>query len=200
MVQNPLRIVMLGPPGAGKGTQAVLLAKSRAIPHISTGEILREAIANDSPLGREVKAVLDAGNLVSDKLMIDLIRQRLSKGDSDAGFVLDGFPRTLAQAQALSSLLGEMGKPLTNIVELNVSDSVLLERIRLRGAKGSGRSDDNVEVAARRLKVYWEQTAPVSAYYEERKELSKVDGLGTIEEVQNRISAGLGGVVKSLKK
>ena len=186
-----LRIVMLGPPGAGKGTQSILSAKARGIPHISTGEIMRAAVKAETVLGKKVKKYLDAGELVPDTLVIQLIQDRIGHKDCVPGFVLDGFPRTVGQASALDDLLGRLGQEITHVVDLRVAEGVLLERIKMRGVAGSGRSDDSGEVAARRLKVYWEQTAPVTAYYQSRGKVVEVDGLGTVEEVQKRIEAVL---------
>lgn len=185
-----MKIVFLGPPGAGKGTQAVFITARLGIPHISTGDMLRRAIAEGSALGQKVKTVLDAGKLVSDELMIELIEQRLQQPDTQKGFLLDGFPRTVPQAEALEVLLKKINKPLTHILLLDVPEKVLVDRILKRG-KESGRSDDTAEVALKRQKVYWELTAPVADYYGKLGRLIKVDGLGTIEEVQGKISAVL---------
>jgi len=183
----PLRLVLLGPPGAGKGTQAVLICRAKGILHIATGNIMREAVGAGTTLGLKVKDYLDRGALVPDGLVIDVMRERLAQSDSKAGFLLDGFPRTVEQARALDKLLSELGLPLNFIVELKVPEQVLIDRIKKRGEAGSGRSDDNLEVAAKRLQVYWEQTAPVSSYYREQGSLIEVDGLGSIEAVNERI-------------
>jgi adenylate kinase len=186
-----LRIVMLGPPGAGKGTQAVLIAQGHGISHISTGVIFREAIERKSELGLKVKQIVDSGALVPDDIVIALVKERLAQPDCARGFLFDGFPRTVAQAQALDELLVKLSKPLTHIVDLAVPEAVLLERIKQRAG---GRADDSAEVAANRLKVYWEQTSPVTRYYRESKApLKVVDGLGTVEEVQQRIERVLNG-------
>ena len=186
------RIVLLGPPGAGKGTQAVLISKKVGIPHISTGDILRNAVKSGSALGQEVKAVLDKGDLVSDDTVVKLIEERIAEDDCTAGFLLDGFPRTLAQAEALTELLARVELPLTAVVDVEVAEEYLLERIRKRGEE-SGRSDDTVEVAQNRLRVYRELTAPVSAYYKERGLVTSVDGVGSIDEVSQRIFSVLSG-------
>lgn len=185
-----MRIVLLGPPGAGKGTQAVLLTKELGIPHISTGDMLREAVASGSPLGQRVKGILDSGGLVSDDIVIDVVRDRLGRPDCAAGFLLDGFPRTVAQARALTTVLGDLGRPLTHVIDIAVPEHVLLDRIKSRG-QSSGRSDDSLEVAAKRLKVYWEQTAPVAAYYKGLGSLVEVNGLGAIDEVSALLRAAL---------
>lgn len=182
-----MRVVLLGPPGAGKGTQATLLCQRFGLAHISTGEILRSAIKEGSPLGKEVAPILAAGSLVPDALVIELIRERLMKDDCLKGFVLDGFPRTVEQAKALALLLSEIEKPITNVVEVRVDDAVLIDRIVKRGQEGSGRSDDTHEVVARRLEVYRAQTAPVTAYYESVSEVQVVDGLGEVAEIHRRI-------------
>jgi len=182
-----VRIILLGPPGAGKGTQAILLARDGKIPHISTGEIMRKAVASGSALGKKVKTLLDAGELVPDPIMIDVMRDRLSQDDCNGGFLLDGFPRTVDQATALSELLTEIKKSVTHVIELKVPDQVLIERVKKRGEAGSGRSDDTEEVLARRLQVYWKQTAPVTQYYRASGAVFEVDGLGTIEEVHDRV-------------
>lgn len=179
-----MRIVLLGPPGAGKGTQAILLSKHCSIPHISTGEIMRAAISSGSPLGKKLKGFLDKGELVPDALVIDLMRERLA--DCPAGFLLDGFPRTVEQAKSLDILLEELNAPLAHVIELSVSEDILISRIKRRGKK-SGRSDDTAEIAAKRLQIYWEETAPVTKFYEDAGKVQKIDGLGTVEEVQQRI-------------
>jgi adenylate kinase len=182
-----MRIILLGPPGAGKGTQAILLARDGKIPHISTGEIMRNAVASGSTLGKKVKAFLDAGELVPDETVIAVIRERLSQPDCGVGFLLDGFPRTVDQAKALTALLKEMKKPVTHVIELKVPDQTLIERVKKRGETGSGRSDDTEEVLAKRLQVYWKQTAPVTQYYSSIGKVIAVDGLGTVEEVHKSI-------------
>jgi adenylate kinase len=187
-----MRVILLGPPGAGKGTQALLLARDAHIPHISTGEIMRSAVAAQTELGLRVKKFLDGGELVPDALVIDLIRDRLSKPDCAKGFLLDGFPRTVDQAKALTLLLSQLSAPISHVIELKVPDSVLLERVRKRGEAGSGRSDDNEAVVAKRLQVYWQQTAPVTQYYKGENGVIELDGLGTIEEVHARILSTVG--------
>jgi len=186
MPDREIRIVLLGAPGAGKGTQAETISSDKSIPHISTGEIMRQAVAQGSDLGLKVKSYLDAGKLVPDELVIDLIKDRLSHPDCLPGFLLDGFPRTLTQAEALDHLLAEMNKPLTHVFELTVPDEMLIERLVNRGKK-SGRSDDTREVIEQRLKTYYEQTAPVSDYYSKSSRLTEVKGTSTIKKISQSI-------------
>ena len=185
------RIVLLGPPGAGKGSQAVRICEEKMIPHISTGDIMRGAIAAGSELGKRVKVFLDQGALVPDDLVIEAVRDRLSRDDCKKGFLLDGFPRTVEQAKALDKMLDGLNMPLTHVVDIVVPEEVLLKRIIGRAQSGAGRSDDTEEILTKRLKVYWEQTAPVTAYYQSNGMVRAVDGLGTIEEVGARILAVL---------
>ncbi|NMC62252.1 MAG: adenylate kinase [SAR324 cluster bacterium] len=182
-----LRIILLGPPGAGKGSQAVKICASYNIPHISTGDILRSSVSAETELGLEAKKFMDQGQLVPDSLVIALIKERLSQSDCESGFLLDGFPRTVEQAKALDELLASINMPLTHVVELIVPDEVLLGRIEGRARAGSGRSDDNAEVFAKRLDVYHRQTAPVTDYYKSKKMVRDVDGVGSIEEVEQRL-------------
>ncbi len=181
-----MRIVLLGPPGAGKGTQAVLICKKYGIPHISTGDMLREAVASGSELGKTVKSVLDAGELVTDKLVMQVVGDRLRREDCARGYLLDGVPRTVVQAEILRDMLFELGIALTRVVQLSVPEQVLLDRIRHRGGAGA-RTDDTAEVAAKRLQVYWTQTAPVAEFYRQEGLLAEVDGVGSVEEVSERI-------------
>lgn len=187
-----LRIILLGPPGAGKGSQAVKVCDAENIPHISTGDILRDAVGRSTDLGLQAKKYMDEGLLVPDSLVIALIRERLSMKDCERGFLLDGFPRTVEQAKSLDELLASISMPLTHVVELVVPDEILLARIEGRARAGSGRSDDNAEVFKRRLKVYHEQTAPVTDYYRSTDMVTPLDGLGTIEEVEERLMKILG--------
>ncbi len=185
-----MRIVLLGPPGAGKGTQAKLIVTQFKIAHISTGDIMREAIAKSTPLGSQAKSFMDKGELVPDSIVIDLIKDRLVQPDCAMGFLLDGFPRTVAQAEALDKLLVNLNKSLTHVVKLSVSDDVLVDRILRRGTIG-GRSDDSLAVIKNRLKVYNDQTKPVVDYYDNKRCLIDLNGLGTVEEVQARILAAV---------
>ncbi len=186
-----MQIVLLGPPGAGKGTQAVKICAQYHIPHISTGDMLRQQVASGSPLGNKVKSILDSGELVTDDIIMQVVEARLSQSDCRNGFLLDGIPRTVGQAQSLTTLLLKMGAAKLNVLQINVPDAILLERIEARQGQSS-RSDDTAEVAAKRLKVYWEQTAPVANYYEQVGNLVKIDGVGAVDEVFNRITTALG--------
>ena len=182
-----MNIIMLGPPGAGKGTQSSTLAKSLGIAHISTGEILRAAVAQATPLGIKAKLFMDAGNLVPDNLIVELIDERLKSPDCSTGFLLDGFPRTLDQAKALTELLSRLGREIRHVIELTVPEAVLIERVAGRAQAGSGRSDDTAEVIVNRLKVYHQQTKPVTDYYRQLGQVSDVDGVGSVEEIQARL-------------
>lgn len=186
-----MKLILLGPPGAGKGTQAAMIVAEYKIPHLSTGDMLREAVANGTELGTKAKGFMDAGDLVTDELVIGIVKEKLAQDDCKAGFLLDGFPRTVEQAKALKQVFTDLEINDVKVVEVAVADDVLLERIKKRGESGSGRSDDSVEIASNRLKVYWEKTAPVSSFYKEEGQLIKIDGLGSIEEVKDRIKAAL---------
>jgi adenylate kinase len=164
-----MNILVLGPQGSGKGTQAKRIKAMYGIPHIATGDMLREMRELDTPVARELRAVLDRGDLVDDELMIELIRDRLSRGDTVGGFVLDGFPRTMAQAEALDELLRELGRELDIVFDLQVPKrEMLLERL-LRRAAEEGRADDTPEVIGRRLELYESETAPLVDYYRTRQ-------------------------------
>lgn len=175
---KPKGLILLGPPGSGKGTQAQILADSLQMPHISTGEILREAIAKGTDLGKQAQSYVDKGELVPDQLLLDLIENRLQAEDAQQGWILDGFPRTVAQASFLDKLLTEKNQFSACIVNLEVPNSTLKERLL-----GRGRKDDNEETISRRLQVYQEQTAPVLDYYEKQGHLNSIDGNCSLEEV-----------------
>jgi adenylate kinase len=185
-----MRVVFLGPPGSGKGTQAKLLASRLGVPAISTGEILRAAVLERKPLGLQAKAVMDTGELVSDDLMVALIRERTQQTDARHGFILDGFPRTLAQAGALEAMLGETGQALSGVLNLSVPEPLLVDRMAGRAASES-RSDDAPATVRERLRVYREKTAPLIDYYRERDLIADVDGVGTVPEVSERIDEAL---------
>lgn len=184
-------VIFLGPPGAGKGTQAERLAREGGLTKISTGDILRDHVARDTELGQRVKPILDAGQLVPDEILIALIRDRLA-GMEPVRVIFDGFPRTTAQAQALDMLLEELGAPVSAVPLLEVPDEVLIERIVERGRQAAltgqtPRADDTEEVARKRQQVYREQTQPLIDYYGARGHLQHVDGVGTTDEVYSRI-------------
>jgi adenylate kinase len=185
-----MRVLFLGPPGSGKGTQAKLLAQRLRVPAVSTGEILRAAAAAGTPLGREVKAVMDRGELVSDAVMIDLVKDRLLQPDAARGFLLDGFPRTVAQAQALEDALGRNEIQLSGVVNLTVPEEMLLARLASRAAM-EGRSDDRPETARERLRVYREKTEPLVAFYRDRGLLIEVNGVGEIPAIAEAIEGHL---------
>jgi adenylate kinase len=185
-----LNILMLGPQGSGKGTQAKLISAQYGVPHIATGDMLREAIANGTELGREVEPILERGDLVPDHLMISLIRERLMRKDTGEGFVLDGFPRTMAQAEALDAMLREIGRELTIVFELQLSDDECLARL-LRRAQLEGRTDDTPEVVRHRLKLYHQETEPLIEHYRATGNLVGIHAERSIPEVFSEIQAAL---------
>ncbi|BDW86707.1 adenylate kinase [Roseicyclus marinus] len=190
-----VNIILLGPPGAGKGTQAGHLTKSRGMVQLSTGDMLREAQASGSEMGKIVADVMAKGQLVTDEIVIGLIREKLAQGGS--GFIFDGFPRTLAQADALAALMAEMGQEIHAAIELQVNDEVLVDRIvgRAEEARAAGkpvRADDNAESLKTRLMAYYKQTSPLVGYYHAKGLLKGVDGLAPIDEVAAQIDALLG--------
>ena len=170
-----MNVLLLGPQGAGKGTQAKRIAADYGLPHIATGEMLRDAMAAGTPLGREVKPIYDSGGLVPDDLMIELIRERLSQPDAEDGFVLDGFPRTFVQAEALDAMLRDIGRPISLVLELQVPDEVAIERLGRR-AELEGRADDTPEAIRRRLALYHEETEPLIEYYRSRGNVVGIHG------------------------
>jgi adenylate kinase len=183
-------ILLLGPQGAGKGTQGKLIAAEYGIPHVATGDILRAAIAEETELGRKVKPIYDAGQLVPDELVIDLIRERLGEDDAREGFVLDGFPRTMGQAEALGDMLRETGHELDVVFELQLPDEVGRQRM-LRRAAEEGRADDTPEAIDKRLRIYHEQTAPLVEYYRSRGHLVGIHADRPIPEVFAEIQRAL---------
>lgn len=185
-----MRLVLLGPPGSGKGTQAARLKEYLQVPHISTGDLLRAEVAAGSPLGLQAKEVMARGELVSDDILLGMLEDRFSRDDTRAGFILDGYPRNLAQADALDKLLARLKQKFDFAVQLNVPTELLVERIAGR-AKAEGRDDDNPESVRKRLAVYTEQTAPVIEFYRQHGELTVVDGVGSLDDVFTRIVEAL---------
>jgi len=184
------RLLLLGPPGAGKGTQARRLAEDLGIPQVSTGDMLRRAVAEGSDVGRRAEAHMERGELVPDEVVIGVAEERLSQPDAAKGFILDGFPRTEAQARALDGMLERRGMPLERCVCLEVDEEELLVRL-LERARIEGRVDDDEQTARKRMQVYREQTEPLVQYYGRRSLLRRVDGVGTVEDVEERIREAL---------
>ena len=213
-----MNIILLGPPGAGKGTQARILADERNMVQLSTGDMLREARTSRTAMGKIVADVMDRGDLVTDEIVIGLIRERLQSGEAAGGFIFDGFPRTLAQADALGALLAELGQSLDAVIEMRVDDEALVQRITARSTCGTcgevyndmtkpipadgkcekcggtefkRRADDNAESLKTRLMAYYKQTSPLIGYYYARDALKPVDGLGEISDVAESIRKSL---------
>lgn len=186
-----MRIVLMGPPGAGKGTQAVVLAERLAIPHISTGDIFRAHLKEVTPLGIAAGMFMESGAYVPDRITNAMVRTRLTEPDAAAGFLLDGYPRTIDQVGVLDSALSDMGLALDRVVELTVDTDEVVARL-LKRAQEQGRADDTEEVIRRRMEVYAEQTEPLTRVYAERGLLTRVDGMGTVDEVRDRVLAALG--------
>lgn len=221
-----MRLLIMGPPGAGKGTQAVLIQKEYNIPHISTGDMFRNAISKQTELGMKAKTYMDEGNLVPDELTIGIVRERLQEEDAKSGFLLDGFPRTIPQAEALDEILNDLSIKIDAVINIVVEDNSLIDRIvgrRVCKKCGAGyhvvtkkpqvegvcdicggeleqRKDDTVETVKNRLNVYNNQTKPLLDYYQKRKLVVDVDGLGNIEEIFKKIKNLLGGINDFNKK
>jgi adenylate kinase len=192
-----MRIVFLGPPGCGKGTQAKLLARRLGVPAISTGDMLREAVRQGTPLGLRAKAIMEAGELVPDDVVIGLIRERIAAPDAHGGFLLDGFPRTIEQARELEQLLAGNGAALDVVINLLVPEKTLIERM-LGRASEEGRSDDRPETVAERLRVYREKTAPLVDHYRAGGLLADVEGSGDISQVAERIDQAIAASKRSV--
>jgi len=178
------RLVLVGPPGAGKGTQAVALSEKLRIPHISTGDLFRAHVGEQTPLGQEAKRYLDSGELVPDSVTNEMVRERLAEPDAKVGFLLDGFPRNTKQADVLGEILGEVDTELNAVIQLQVSEDVVVERLLSRG-----RSDDTEDVIRRRQQIYVSETAPLLEYYADK--LVTVDGVGTVDEISARVLEAL---------
>ena len=191
-----MRLILLGPPGAGKGTQAKRLVEEHAIAQLSTGDMLRAAIAAGTPIGLQAKDIMARGELVPDRVVVNIISERMEQPDARNGFVLDGFPRTVAQAQSLDRLLAEKGLELDAVIELKVDPGILVQRMQrrveeMRGRGEAVRADDNPESFKIRLDAYREQTAPLADYYRKRGKLKSVDGMVDIAEVSRSIDSAL---------
>lgn len=183
-----MRIIIFGPPGAGKGTQAKLISEEYNIPHLSTGEIFRSAIKNETPLGKEVKSILDSGELVPDDKVVELVKEELKKPKYAGGYILDGFPRTVPQAEAFDIMLDSKAQKLDAFLQLQVPKEELVNRILSRG---EGRSDDTPEKVKNRLDVYYKETQPVLNHYKKQGLVKKINGVGSIEEIFDRIKNAL---------
>ena len=197
-----MRLILLGPPGAGKGTQAQRLVEKHGIPQLSTGDMLRAAVQAGTEVGKRAKAVMDAGELVSDAIVNAIVAERIDQADCAKGFILDGYPRTLVQADAVESMLSERGIGLDTVIELVVDDRALVGRIvkRAEDAKAAGqpvRKDDNPAVFEERLREYYKKTAPLTGYYYAKGKLKTVDGMASIDAVTAEIEAVLAAAAKA---
>jgi len=187
-----MRLILIGPPGAGKGTQAQRLVERHGLVQLSTGDMLRSAVKAGTPVGKRAQVVMDRGDLVPDDVMVEIIADRLEQPDSAGGFILDGFPRTVAQAEALTRLLRDNGLKLDAVIEIAANEDTLISRIEKRAREtGGARADDTVETLKKRLKVYREQTAPVADFYRRQGALRSVDGMKSMDEVTKAIEGHL---------
>ena len=188
-----MNLVLFGPPGAGKGTQAKVITEQRGLPQLSTGDMLRAAIAAGTELGKASKAIMDRGDLVSDEIVIGIIGERYDQPDCARGAVFDGFPRTIPQAEALDAMLAKRGKKIDLVIELRVDDKILVGRVeqRIKDSGGTTRADDTPETLKARLAVYYKNTAPLLEYYERQGKLVSVDGMQPIAEVTRQIGAAI---------
>ncbi len=188
-----MNLIFLGPPGAGKGTQAARVQEAHGLVQLSTGDMLRAAVAEGSDVGKKAKEIMERGDLVPDEVVVKIISDRIDQPDCKNGFILDGFPRTTGQAEALDQMLAAKGMKLDAVIEIRVQDEVLVDRIRTRIAETGGeRADDNEETLKKRLEVYHAQTAPLIPYYEKHGNLVVVDGMKPIDEVTKDIEAKIG--------
>ena len=181
-----MKLLIMGPPGVGKGTQASHIKSKLNIAHLSTGDILRTEIEKKTDTGVQAKLYMDAGKLVSDQVLLDIIQDRIKNPDCDGGYLLDGFPRTLPQAVGLEKIMESINHTLDRVISLTADENELVERLIKRGVE-SGRSDDTPDVIRNRQKIYWEQTAPLLDFYQKKGILKDVDGLGEISEITERI-------------
>jgi adenylate kinase len=187
-----INLILFGPPGAGKGTQAARLKEKHQLAHLSTGDMLRAAVEAGTPVGKEAEAIMAAGKLVSDSLICAVVADRIEAPDCAHGFILDGFPRTLPQAEALDAMLAEKGKAIDIVIELTADEAELIRRIEGRAAESGGaRADDNVETLKKRLDVYRSQTAPVLPFYAGKGLLHSIDGMQSMDAVTRAIEAAL---------
>ena len=191
-----MNLVMFGPPGSGKGTQAKILQERHSLPQLSTGDMLRAAIANGTELGKKCKVIMDSGELVPDEIVIGIIAERYDQPDCAKGAVFDGFPRTIPQAEALDAMLKSRDKKIDLVIELNVDDAVLIGRVeqRIKESGGVARADDTPETLKNRLAVYYKNTAPLLEYYKKQGKLVTVDGMAPIDDVTKAIAAVVDGV------
>ena len=186
-------LILLGPPGCGKGTQAQRIQETHGIVQLSTGDMLRAAVASGSEIGQRAKAIMERGDLVPDEVVIGIIADRIGEADCAKGFILDGFPRTVAQAQALDAMLDEKGRKIDHVIEIVVDEQALFDRIEGRAAEaGEARADDTADVLRNRLKTYHDQTAPIIPHYRDKGMLEQIDGMADIDGVTAQIEAILG--------